>query len=583
MAVPASGSISLGGLAFEKLEDEYNDGLPSAIDTSYGPFSLKDITIGGNSSGVGGETYDSTNGFSPYKPDNVVSYGMSEFYSYDHDHAGPGCNLTYHLGGQGTFSYPVNLGSSTGTVTIEYQSYSVPDRFVFVWNGNTYTSGSGNGTGAGFVGSNGYLSQLQATEGNSSATITQVTGSYGSLAHNAQSGGRGTITFNKNTSSNIGTMSVTAPISGTGWWFSVSCPGQTIIGGGGSGVAPSITASTITVNVSSFTMGGNVTNKGLTSNLSTAGTISSKGFVVKLGVTATAGFIIGESGVTNVLEDDSTINTTGSFNESITGTSSLNGVVATNTASSITETSFVGGLSKTSLGATPNSFRAYATNSAGTTYSSIINVNNTGSSSESGIVYCNQSYSATPSVNNNSGSIAASTGNQWNQLQGFSTSTGTVSSTINESQVSLLASNTYRYRAVMRQGSTLQYGVVKGFTVSASYSFTSTVTVGSDQYYTTLAYGFADLSWPDMGSISNSSFNSNTLLGVYWQNNASGTDYVYLVFMGSKPSFTELIIGSTNLGASSSWTSQSGTTWRKAQSSNPFAGTGGTTTVQANY
>ena len=179
MAVPASGSISLGGLAFEKLEDEYNDGLPSAIDTSYGPFSLKDITIGGNSSGVGGETYDSTNGFSPYKPDNVASYGMSEFYSYDHDHAGPGCNLTYHLGGQGTFSYPVNLGSSTGTVTIEYQSYSVPDRFVFVWNGNTYTSGSGNGTGAGYVGNNSYLSQLQATEGNSSATITEVTGSYG--------------------------------------------------------------------------------------------------------------------------------------------------------------------------------------------------------------------------------------------------------------------------------------------------------------------------------------------------------------------------------------------------------------------
>ena len=583
MAVPASGSISLGGLAFEKLEDDYDDGLPGTIDTSYGPFSLKDITIGGNSSGVGGETYDSTNGFSPYKPDNVVSYGMSEFYSYDHDHAGPGCNLTYHLGGQGTFSYPVNLGSSTGTVTIEYQSYSVPDRFVFVWNGNTYTSGSGNGTGAGFVGTAGYLSQLQATEGNSSATITQVTGSYGSLAHNAQSGGRGTITFNKNTSSNIGTMSVTAPISGTGWWFSVSCPGQTIIGGGGSGVAPSITAATLGVSVHQVTMEGNVTNKGFASNLTTAGTISAKGFVWMQGVTATSDFFIGDSGVQDVPEDDSTINATGTFNETIAGLAATNGTVTTTDAYNITETSFVGGLAKTSMGTRPNSFRAYATNAAGTTYSSIVNVNNTGSSDQSGIVYCNQSYSSTPSVNNNSGSIAASTGNQWNQLQGSSQQTGTVSSTINENQVSLIASNTYRYRAVMRQGSTLQYGVVKGFTVAASYSYTSTVTVGSDQYYTTLAYGYADLSWPDMGSISNSSFNSNTLLGIYWQNNASGTDYVYLVFMGSKPNFTELIIGSTNLGASNGWTSQSSTMWRKAQSSNPFAGTGGTTTVQANY
>ena len=86
-----------------------------------------------------------------------------------------------------------------------------------------------------------------------------------------------------------------------------------------------------------------------------------------------------------------------------------------------------------------------------------------------------------------------------------------------------------------------------------------------------------------MGSTSNSTFNSNALLGMYWQNNATGTDYVYLVFMGSKPNFTELIIGSTNLGASNSWTSQSNTMWRKAVSSNPFASVGSTTSIYANY
>ena len=578
MAVPASGnSLSLGSIAFEKLEDDYSNGAQGSIDTSYGPFSLRDITLGGSST-VGAEDYDVTNAISPSHPDNDASYGMSEFYSYDHDFAAPGCNLAYESGQNGEFNYPVELGTATGNIRIEYEAYGVPDRFEFTWNGNTYISGSSSGNYDGYVGdpTTGRTNDLRTATGDPNVEI------YSNAQGGIYTGGRGYIIFNKNSSASTGSMNVKAPLGGTQWWFSVSCPGMQVITNN-PGIAPSITASTITVNVSSVTMGGNVTNKGLTSNFSTAGTISSKGFVVKLGVTATAEFLIGESGVTNVLEDDSTINTTGSFNESITGTSSLNGVVATNTASSITETSFVGGLSKTSLGATPNSFRAYATNSAGTTYSSIINVNNTGSSSESGIVYCNQSYSSTPSVNNNSGSISASTGNQWNQLQGSSTSTGTVSSTINESQVSLLASNTYRYRAVMRQSSTLHYGAVKSFTVSASYSFTSTVTVGSDQYYSTLAYGFADLNWPDMGSMSNRSFNSNTIMGIYWQNNASGTDYVYLVFFGPKPSFTELIIGSTNLGASSSWTSQSSIMWRKAQSSNPFAGTGGTTVIQANY
>ena len=72
MAVPGTGSLSLGGLAFEKLEDEYAQGLPAAIDTSYGPFSLRDITEGGGVYG-GGEDYDITNGFSPSHPDNLSS------------------------------------------------------------------------------------------------------------------------------------------------------------------------------------------------------------------------------------------------------------------------------------------------------------------------------------------------------------------------------------------------------------------------------------------------------------------------------------------------------------------------------
>ena len=565
MAVPGSGSLSLAAIAAEKLENDYTD-----VDTSYGPYSLRDITLGGATT-VNGEDYDVTNAISPSHPDNDPSYGMSEFYSYDHDFAAPGCNLAYESGQNGEFNYPVNLGTATGNIRIEYEAYGIPDRFEFTWNGNTYISGSSSGNYDGYVGtaSTTNTNNLRTALGNNTVEI------YQNAQGGIYTGGRGYIVFNKNSSVSTANMNVRAPVNDTAWWFSVSCPGMQVISTN-PGIAPSVTANTVTVSIASITMGGNVTNKGLTSNFSTAGTISSKGFVAKLGVTATAEFLIGESGVTNVPEDDSTINTTGSFNEGVTSTLSTNGTITTNDASSVTENSFTGSLTKTSLGTTPNSFRAYATNAAGTTYSSIINVNTTGVSDESGIVYCNQSYSSTPSVNNNSGSIAASTGNQWNQLQGASTSGGTVSSTINESQVSLTASNTYRYRAVMRQSSTLHYGVVKSFTVAASYDFSATITVRSDQIYSTMAYGYGSstLYWPNMGSMTSYIFNGKTITGVYFQDQSS-TDYLYISFSTTKPSFSNLVINGTSYGASSTWTSNGTLSWRKAVSSNPMGTTFG--------
>ena len=337
MAVPGSGTLSLGGLAFEKLEDDYNDGLPSAIDTSYGPFSLTDATLGGATT-VGAEDYEPTNGFSASHPNNIASHGMSEWYSYDHDYAAPACNLAYHVGGQGTFNYPINLGSATGTVTIEYQAYGFPDKFVFTWNGNTYTSGTGNGNGGGFVGSQSYLSGLQATAGNGGASLTTLTTSYGNGSGQTQSGGRGTITFNKNTSTSASNMQISAPLTNTAWWFSVSCPGMQVVGGG-SGIAPSLTTSSeSSITTSGFTMNGNVSSKGLTSNFTTTGTITARGFVYA--TSAQNQFVSGQSGVTTDQAD--TTNATGNFSEAVTGLSA----------------------------ATVYKYRAYATNSAGTTYAS---------------------------------------------------------------------------------------------------------------------------------------------------------------------------------------------------------------------
>ena len=560
MAVPATGSLSLAAIAAEKLENDYTD-----VDTSYGPYSLKEVTLGG-----GSENYDVTNAISPSHPDNDPGYGMGEFYSYDHDFAAPACNLAYQSGENGEFNYPVNLGAATGLIRIEYQAYSIPDRFEFTWNGNTYISGSSSGNYDGYVGLSSQTNALRTALGNNTVEVYQ--NNQGGI----YTGGRGYIEFNKNTSASTANMNVNAPLEGTGWWFSVSCPGNQVISTN-PGITPSISASTQSVNITSLSMSGNVTSKGLTDDFTTEGTISAKGFAVMLGQTNTSQFIIGDTGVTNVPEDDSTINVTGVFTEGVSSTASTNGTVTTNNASNVTTTGFTGSLTKSSFGTTPNSFRAYATNAAGTTYSNIVNVNSTGVSSESGIVYNNNSYTYPPSVATDAnGNIANSTGNQWNQLQSISTSTGTISGTISEGVVPLTASTTYRYKAVMRQGSVIHYGAQKTFTVPAAYDFNATITVRSDQIYSTMAYGYGSsvLFWPNMGSMTSYIFNGKTITGLYFQDQSS-TDYLYLKFSTTKPSFSNLVINGTSYGASSTWTATDNLTWRKAATGNPMGTTYG--------
>ena len=577
MAVPGTGSLSLFSIANEKLSNDYNDG-----DDGSGPYSLTDITQGGDQYG-NGEDYDVTNGFSPSHPDNLASFGMSEFYSYDHDYAAPACNIAYETGGVGTFDFPINLGSATGTVTIEYQAYSIPDKFVFTWNGNTYTSGSGNGTGSGFVGSSTYASTSLVQP------LTTLTGVYGgSSGPQVQHGGRGTITFNKNSSTSSSNMRITAPLGGTAWWFSVSCPGMQVIGGG-DGIAPSITGGVVTTVSTAVVMKGNVSNLGTTGNFTTTGTISEKGFVYLPGIT-TSNYFYRETpsgtftvDVVEVLENDSTINTTGDFNEAANVTPTT-ATLTTANASSITTSNFVANYTPTSVGAAPVSFRAFAKNAAGTTYSSVINSSSYGGISQLGITYCNAGYSQTPIVNMNAGSIVDATGNDYQQdntYNGISTSART--QTVTENSVPLTSNNSYRYRAVARQGSNIIYGNVVGFTAPAGYSFSATLTTGTAQYYSTVVNGWSNTYPFSCGSISNTSFNGATLTALYWMNSSSGTDYLYIYFSSTKPSFTNIVIDGTSYGASSTWTSASSTVWRKPQSSNIFGANGTTHSINASY
>ena len=84
-------------------------------------------------------------------------------------------------------------------------------------------------------------------------------------------------------------------------------------------------------------MNGNVSSKGLASNFSTTGTISARGFVYKSGSVSTS-FVSGDTGVT--LDQADTTNATGNFSEAVTGLSA----------------------------SSTYTYRAYATNAAGTTY-----------------------------------------------------------------------------------------------------------------------------------------------------------------------------------------------------------------------
>lgn len=114
-------------------------------------------------------------------------------------------NFNYN-GSNGAFEYNIDFGTDTGIAGINYNAYSLPDRFIIEWNGQTYDSG--------FRGSSTYNSQLIAA-GVSSANINTAN----------PSNGAGTLTFNKNTAlPRFAKVTVLAPLGGTAWNVSGICP-----------------------------------------------------------------------------------------------------------------------------------------------------------------------------------------------------------------------------------------------------------------------------------------------------------------------------------------------------------------------
>ena len=102
-----------------------------------------------------------------------------------------------------------------------------------------------------------------------------------------------------------------------------------------------------------------------------------------------------------------------------------------------------------------------------------------------------------------------------------------------------------------------------------------TITTGVDNIYSSFFYGYGSSFFPNMGSISSSLGSSTfgTITALYWQN----SNYLNIVFSGSRPTFSGLSINGQSQGGSSTFTASGSLSWRKYTTSNPFGTSSGST------
>ena len=100
----------------------------------------------------------------------------------------------------------IELGATTGVVTLTFNAINVPDKFIIEFDGSEVINTGYRGSAS----QQGPLNSALADRGLPPETI--------------QGGGQGTATFNKTTSTTTATLKVFAPLPGTSWVCTVSCP-----------------------------------------------------------------------------------------------------------------------------------------------------------------------------------------------------------------------------------------------------------------------------------------------------------------------------------------------------------------------
>ena len=100
----------------------------------------------------------------------------------------------------------ITLGSDTGIVYLNFNAYSVPDKFIVEFDGVEVIN-------------TGYRGDAFQQNSLNTALIA-----LGEPTETIAGPGAGILSFNKTTATTTATVKVYAPISGTGWTFTLGCP-----------------------------------------------------------------------------------------------------------------------------------------------------------------------------------------------------------------------------------------------------------------------------------------------------------------------------------------------------------------------
>ena len=129
--VPASGELTMLGLAREKVYDNY-----ISSNTPTGPYSMHDLVLGGNLKGSG-VSFDSTNNSSSSNPpDSVAPHAMSEWHSYNHDYQ----SATNYASSNYIRRLYANSSGQYG------DSYTGPNSGYYLWRGTYYAGTNSSST-----------------------------------------------------------------------------------------------------------------------------------------------------------------------------------------------------------------------------------------------------------------------------------------------------------------------------------------------------------------------------------------------------------------------------------------------------